>query len=326
QLAAARYALAGPNGRLALDRFPINGWSFTHSADELYTDSAAGATALATGHKTLPGRLAVDPDGAPLETIAEKAVAAGKSVGMVTDSAFLDASPAAFLVHRESRREYLAIAEDMASSGAALILGETRRSLEQHADWPAVLDAYRARGFTVVRDSGELEAAPAGAPVLGLFPHGSVGDPDASPALDDLAAAALERLDRDPDGFFLMVETEETDTYSHRNEFDRVVAGMAAFDRVARRMLDFARADGETLVLVTADHDTGGLAILGGEAGGPMRIRWATGNHTSEPVPVLAFGVGAERFGGVRDNAELGRLLARSFARPSPVTGAGESP
>ena len=76
-------------------------------------------------------------------------------------------------------------------------------------------------------------------------------------------------------------------------------------------MLDFARADGETLVLVTADHDTGGLAILGGEEGQPMRIRWATGNHTAEPVPVLAYGTGAERFGGVLDNAEIGRMLSR---------------
>ncbi|MEM8931044.1 MAG: alkaline phosphatase [Acidobacteriota bacterium] len=309
QLAAARYATVGPNGRLTLDRFPVTGWSFTHSAANLYTDSAAGATALATGHKTVPGAVSVDADGQSLETLAEKAAAAGKAIGLVTDSYFLDATPSAFIAHRASRRDTAGLLDDFSSADVHVLLGETREGIENDPAWPDAVRRFENRGSTIGRTLDELSAAGAEAPLLGLFPEGAVGDPEAAPTLVDLASLALERLQSDPDGFFLMVETEETDTYSHRNVFDRTIAGVVDLDRVARLMIDFARTDGDTLVLVTADHDTGGLALLDGADGEAISIRWASHGHTAEPVPVLAYGAGAEDFVGVLDNTEVGRTM-----------------
>ena len=65
------------------------------------------------------------------------------------------------------------------------------------------------------------------------------------------------------------------------------------------------------VALVTADHDTGGLGIVRGRySEGRARIRWASDGHTAQWVPLFAYGPGAERFGGVLDNTEIGRTVA----------------
>ena len=310
QLTGARMALKGPNGRLTLERFPVTGWSSTHSATEIYTDSAAGATALAAGIKTDPSHISVTSDGQPVETLFEKAQAAGKSVGLITDSMVFDATPSAFGAHRESRRDYAEIADQLLELKPEILVGESRRSIDEDPNWQARFQRFEQAGYTRLDTLESLESAPDDGPLLGLFPAGSIGDQETQPNLEQLTIQALERLSRNPNGFMLMVETEETDTASHRGNFDRMVEGIRALDRVAEVTVEFADSNQDTLIVATADHETGGLAILGGEHGESQRVRWATGNHSSEPVPVLAYGPGSEAFTGVLDNAEVGRLLA----------------
>lgn len=72
----------GPNQRtaaraylgrsLAMDS-DITTFYSTYSANNEVTDSAAGATALATGHKTNNGYLSISPSGEKLTTILELA-------------------------------------------------------------------------------------------------------------------------------------------------------------------------------------------------------------------------------------------------------------
>ena len=107
------------------------------------------------------------------------------------------------------------------------------------------------------------------------------------------------------------METEETDTGGHRGDLERTVRGVTSLDLAAEAAVDFARRDGHPLVVATADHETGGLALLLGRAGEPMTVRWATTSHTAEPVPLLAWGPGAEHFSGVLDNTDIPRILAR---------------
>lgn len=310
-VAGSRMVLLGPNRRLFFESFPITGWTFTHSAAEITTDSAAGATALATGLKTQPERLSVDPQGNKLATLFEKARAAGKSTGLLTDSYLLDATPAAFVVHRESRRDYVAIAMETFASGTEVLLGESRASHEKLPGWRHALAAATTAGYRRVESTEALRTAEARAPVLGFFPEGSIADPVRAPGLAELAAAAVERLRQDPEGFVLLVETEEIDSGSHGGDFDRVARAVESLDAAARRILELVGNDGQTLVVVTSDHETGDLALLGGRQGTPLVVRWGSKNHTAEPVPRLAVGPGAERLGGVLDNAEVGQLLAQ---------------
>lgn len=312
---AARSELVGLNHELYFERFPITGWQTTHSRSAIYTDSAAAASALATGRKVDYQAVSVTPDGRPLTTLFEAAMARGMAVGVVTDSYLWDATPAAFLAHVPHRRALESIALQMAASGADLLIGGEHPGVDieaRSADGPSILEAFESTGFRVVRSAEALaELDPrSDARLLGLFPPGEIAAADRPPVLPDLAATAMARLSRHPGGYFLLVESEEPDSGSHHEDLGRIVGGIRALDAVAALAVERALADRSTLVLVTADHETGGLALLHGDAEHRLGVRFATSSHTAEPVPVYAFGVGAERFGGVLDNTQIAQRLA----------------
>jgi len=88
------------------------------------TDSAAAATALATGHKTANGMIAMSPTGQALETVLERAESMGMMTGIVTTVPVSHATPAAFAAHSGSRAEYAVIANDMfLKSGLDVLMG-----------------------------------------------------------------------------------------------------------------------------------------------------------------------------------------------------------
>ena len=305
---AARSELVGLNGRLGFERMPVGGWLTTHEAGSLVTDSAAGATALATGVKTDRGMLGVGPDARPLRTVMEAARDAGLATGVVTDTFLWDATPAAFLTHVPTRGNRREIAAQMARSGADLLIGELAGGVPaESGDGRTIVGGFEEEGYAVARSWAELATIAPGRRIAALLDPGTIPDPERPPDLVELAELALARLG---DGFFLLVETEETDTGSHRRDLGQVAAGVRAIDQAASVALDFARRDRRTLVLLTADHETGGLVLESGRQGGRLGLRWATGNHSGGPVPLYAYGPGARRFAAVRDNTEIAGILA----------------
>jgi len=245
---------------LAMERMPFSGLVTTLSADGEVTDSAAAATALATGHRTRNGMLGLLPDGRRLETIFERCRRAGKGVGIVTNDALYGATPAAFVVHVPDRGMRLEIIEQVLDSGALVMMGwgefapapspDTLES-ERASDFVGEL---RRRGYEVVSTRDELERAKR-ARLAGLFEH------DRAPDLPSMVKAALARLDRDPDGFFLVVEHASIDWRGHEADASGVALAVFELDRAVELAVDYARHRGQTLVIVTADHETGGLRI-----------------------------------------------------------------
>src|SRR5262245_47256275 len=77
----------------------------TDAADSLSTDSAAAATALASGCKAKLGVLGMCADGSVPKTAMEIAKENGMRVGLVTNSAVYDARPAALISHVPNRRD-----------------------------------------------------------------------------------------------------------------------------------------------------------------------------------------------------------------------------
>lgn len=316
-VAIARSEISRMNERLLIERFPFTGWQTTHSLESVYTDSASSASSLATGHKVAYRSVSMAPDGRPLLTVAEAARDAGLAIGVVTDSYLWDATAAAFLTHVESRRLWGEIAQQMASSGAAVLAGERHKgTIDQESDevpkLSDLLGAFRERGFQVAQTAAELStlAPTSPRPVLALFEPGEIADPERNPGLSELASFALQKLSQNTDGFFLIVESEEPDTGGHKRDLGRIVRGIRSLNEVAAMAVERALTDRSTLVLVTADHETGGLAILHGDADHRLGVRWSTSVHSAEPVPIYAFGVGAERFSGVKDNTEIARTLS----------------
>ncbi len=98
---AGQLFAAGREGRLAMDRLPYSGQMGTMCVDpsSFVTDSAAAATAIATGVKTCNGCVAIDPMGQERATILELAKASGRSTGLISTCQITDATPAAFAAH-----------------------------------------------------------------------------------------------------------------------------------------------------------------------------------------------------------------------------------
>lgn len=318
-LSASRAVLHGIHGPAIWDRFPATGWHRTQPVRGFLTDSAASATALATGYPTYPDGIGVDAQGEPLETLFERAAELGYRTGIVTDSYVWDATPAAFVAHIPERDDEAAgvVLTQLGESSLEILVGELEDVGEGSIpEWDASVELFRER-FEVLGPESDpsmlatLEAS--GSPTVALFEEDQIGDLESEPNLPSLVTAALRRLNSTDDPFLLLVESEEIDSASHEADLERVLWGMEAIEATLELILDFAAEDGETLVVFTSDHETGGLALSARGRNQKLHAIWSTSDHTGTAVPLLAIGPGSEAFVGSHANWEIGRLLTRAL-------------
>lgn len=285
-LAYARLVEARPTAFEALMEKGESGLTTTAAYETLVTDSAAAATALASGVKTRNGMVGVGPDGRPVRTILERAKAAGKATGVVSTTRITDATPGAYVAHVPSRGMENEVAQQIVretlpevalGGGLRHFIPRGRPASDylppgapaaqtpsERKDDADLLREARARGYQVVTSRRELEAAGGAGPLLGLFAASTIpyeidqGPDRTAPTLVEMTEAALARLSRSANGFFLMVEGARIDHAGHDNDAGAMLGETRAFDAALAAALRFAEARGDTLVLVTADHETGG--------------------------------------------------------------------
>jgi alkaline phosphatase len=300
---------------LAVAAFPSVALVDPGNTTGLRVESASTATAYAIGERTIHGGIGVSADLEPRPTVLEVAERHGRATGLVTTTFLLDATPAAFAAHVPNRRDWPEIARQMLDQGIEVLMGD---GLEWFDSLP-IRERYR-----VVTDPAELEGLDTDTlpRLLGLFPIDSVADPARRrPSLAEMTRTALEILDRDPDGFFLLVENEHTDHRAHDNAPLSVIqAEMRAFDEAVRVALDYRAHRPETLIVVTGDHETGGLAVVPGPDERP-RGRYVLKGHSLELVPLFAVGPGSERLTGILSNAAVGQALLARAAGEEPGDG-----
>jgi alkaline phosphatase len=321
-------------GKLTFQQFPVSSHCTTLNIATGVTDSAAAATALASGRKTDNGSLGLTPDNLRLTPFTELAHAGGRSVGLITSDALTGATPAGFYAHVDTRGAYQGVADDAASCGYEILIGNhnarpwfvPKAAGGQRTDTRNLLGEMAAAGYTVVEDLTSFAAAPAGARALGFMAKGTL-DPEA--CLAQLTETALARLSKNDKGFFLMVECTITDGGGHGNNPELTVRGTLQVDWAARVAADFAQQRGDTLVLVTADHETGGLSSsVTNASSGKLVINYTTTSHTGAPVPLYAYGPGAHLFRGKVDNTDVAKNIARlwNLTWPPPAAGAEKQP
>ena len=328
QVAVSRLKVAGRHGKLHMERMPVAGLVRTHSGNSLVTDSAASGTALASGVKTHNGMIGMTPDERVHVTIMEMAHAKGMATGLVVTSSITHATPACFAAHVPSRKMETQIAEQLIAGGVNVLLGGGREFfLPQSAPGSARKDdrnliaEAEAAGYTVVETVAQLRSA-RHRRVLGLFQLEALTTEPPEPTLAQLTRHAIGILKQRPlgtKGFFLMVEGSQIDWACHDNDLDAMVRQTLLFDQAVEAAIDFAMRDRRTLVIVTADHETGGLTFTDTNDGPDPKVNWSTKGHSGTPVPIYAFGPGAERFEGVCDNTEIPRRIAQLLdLRPFP--------
>lgn len=290
-------------GTLAMNYLPVQGTSCTYSASDQITDSAAGATAIATGYKTMNGTVAMDSKGMEsFKTVLELAAEKGKSTGVVATKAVTDATPAAFTAHVISRTMQPEIAgmqlERLADGTLDLLLGGGYKYFDVEQNAEALTKATEA-GVKYTHEWSEASAAEL--PVLGLLAENMLDTADeALPTVAEMTDYALKALSKDENGFFLMVEGSQIDTYGEKNEFDREVKELYDFDCAVAVAMRYVALNPDTVLIVTADHETGNLTLPENPTKENIKASfYTTGKHTCKTVPILAAGYQTEKLSGM---------------------------
>ncbi|WP_435368106.1 alkaline phosphatase [Neobacillus niacini] len=235
------------------------------------TDSAASATAMATGVKTYNGAIGIGNDHSKLKSVLEVAKEKGKATGLVATAPITHGTPAAFGAHVVKRKNMSAIADDYYDD---LVNGNHKIDvlLGGGTDWfirkdRNLVEEFVKEGYSYVTNLEELrnDHNPR---LIGLFAKNGlpkwIDRPNGVPSLADMAGSAMERLNKNDNGFFLMIEGSQIDWAAHDNDIVGVMSEMEDFEKAFRTAIDFAKKDGHTLVIATADHSTGGYTIGAG--------------------------------------------------------------
>ncbi|MDT8862931.1 alkaline phosphatase [Alkalihalobacillus sp. MEB130] len=241
----------------------------TNSANSWVTDSAAAATAMATGVKTNNRMIGVSPKGQELKTILEASKEAGKSTGLVTTVSITDATPAAFGAHVQSRKSEYDIAKQLVGKVDVLLGGGRSRFTPRSTEDENVIEIALSEGYRYMDNRKKLlNDSETGTRVLGLFAEEELTpvvdlQTDDQPSLAEMATEALRVLEKNEEGFFLMIESGQIDRAGHVHDPVWAMNEIKAFEEAVNKVLEFARQDQKTLVVIAGDHDTGGMSVGG---------------------------------------------------------------
>ncbi|MBS2970997.1 alkaline phosphatase [Metabacillus sp. KIGAM252] len=251
------------------------GMQTTHPDDpaQNITDSASAATAMSGGVKTYNNAIAVDNDLTEVKTVLEQAKSQGKSTGLVATSEITHATPASFGAHDESRKNMNQIADDYydemvkGSHKIDVMLGGGKSNfVRSDRD---LTKLFTKDGYSYVTNRDDLMKN-RNSKVLGLFADGGmdkmIDRKKETPSLEEMTKVALNKLNSNKNGFFLMVEGSQIDWAGHDNDVVAAMSEMEDFEMAFKAAIDFAKKDKHTLVVATADHSTGGFSMgAGGE-------------------------------------------------------------
>lgn len=263
QVQAAQLFFSG----LSFTEFPVRGTLRTENVSGSTTDSAAAATALASGVKTHNGYLGLDPNGQQLVAVTVHAHNNGMKAGIISNMSMNHATPAGFYAHNTSRKALGDIALDMPDSAVSYFAGG---GIVQGAD--ATVDiaaALRDKGYRLINSLDELETLHKGAGRVYVQAPELVAGQNMAWEIERRTAINLAKLVEkgtevlyNPQGFFMMVESGKIDYAGHVNDLATNVYEVKALDDAVRAALNFYKKHPrETLIIVTADHETGGLTF-----------------------------------------------------------------
>jgi alkaline phosphatase len=327
---AASFHGYGAPRSLFIQRMPNIALSDTSPVGSFVTDSAAGMTAIVTGHKTRNGVISQSAsaerkvrDGEPLKSILEFAEERGLSTGIITNDALTGATPAALYAKANDRGMTSIIFQQLFAprfgNGPEIAIGAGRPNISKAlaADGLDLDKLGQEKGRPVL---SSLEEIPADAE------RAIVVLPNADYSVGAAIQTAIKTLSRNRRGYFLMVEWD-THTDNVRRGLDRMVALDKAIEATA------AMVGNNTLIMFTADHSFD-FRVRGGNSGnalldgldeavakaqaektgviqtGAIRMQ---NSHTGEEVLVAAQGPGSQAVRGYLSNTDLFGIMMRAY-------------
>ncbi|MFS8859763.1 alkaline phosphatase [Synechococcus sp. H60.1] len=286
----------GPDGFLNWDRLPVITTYRGHHLDLLGGTSNAGAVTHATGTRVHGASFGLDPDGkeypsanGTLNTIMEDAVAAGLGTALVQSGSIIEPGTAAFVAEAPKRSDYEEIALEVVESGVDIILGageewllpegvQGRFGQGKRKDGRNLIEEAKKKGYAVVYTRDELLKLPAdAAKVLGVFnvedtfydkPEEELRKENlpnyiaSAPTIAEMTQFALERISRNPKGFFAVIEEEGTDNMCNNLNASGCLGAMKRADDAIGVILDFIEKNPKTFMITTSDSNAGGMQLV----------------------------------------------------------------
>ncbi|WP_256731231.1 alkaline phosphatase [Sphingomonas sp. dw_22] len=316
--AAGIYAHNRPQS-LFIQSMPHIGLSDTSALNHWVTDSAAGMTAIVTGHKTNSGMNSVVPSVGgtgvtPVKTILEYAEQRGLSTGVITNMPIWDATPAACYAHVASRTDKDEIFRQLLAprygDGVDILIGKDRAAAEAaYAKMGTnAAQAFTRAGYLFSDDPLALTPETRRAAIL--------RDEDFAPI--PAVEATIASLSRNRKGYFLMVEWD-----MHTNKLQDGLRHAVEMDDMIRKVS--ASVGKDTLILFVADHSYD-LKLLSGTRDRPLAEQLSApqgsrpviaadskGAHAGEEVVAAAMGPGAEGVKGFFSNTWLFDVMMTAF-------------
>ena len=243
------------------------------AANSVVTGSAAASSSWGSGHRVNNEAVNVSPSGEEYRTILEIVRDAGKGTGLVTTTRITHATPAGFGINMPERWMEDEIAAQYLEREYDVLLGGGRRHFvpDQRDDDKNLLEAFRQKGYHVAETSADLQDWDRSGPVLGTFydthlpyvlDHRNIPEHrEQVPRLPKMTEAALQRLDKNDDGFLLQIEGGRVDHGAHENDTAGLVYDQIEFDETIGRVLDFVEGRDDTLVIITTDHGNANPAV-----------------------------------------------------------------
>ncbi len=316
-----------------------------------YTDSAPAATAMSTGVKSFDGAIGLNLDSNKLEHITAVAKKKGKSAGVVTTVQMSHATPAGFVAHNVSRNNYSEIAQEMINSDINVIIGaghpmyDNDGKLSEKPEYKFVggkdfwenIKNTKWQFVDKKSDFEKLEQGNISDKLLGILPvyetanirrsGASKVEPftvplnSSVPKLSTTTSVALNVLDNNNKGFFLMVEGGAIDWACHDNDLGRMVEETNDFNDAVKSVINWVEKNSnwnETLLVITGDHETGYITgpnkddnsivtnpIINNGKGKLPKMRWNSDNHSNSLVPVYIMGNDEDLFKLFADEVDL---------------------
>ena len=318
-LAAQRYGLTK-----AIDSLPISCEVTTHAFNNVITDSAAAATAIATGEKTKNEMLGLNAKGEKIANIFEAAINKSMSTGIISSMSLNHATPAAFYAHIKSRSDYYNIGLQLISSSISYFGGGGfYRHNGRNKDRKSLYVLAEEAGYKIFMNGNTPDASVLNNSVNKVISVNPALRSDAcmpyvekrpknGKTLADFVKEAIQILSDNKVGFLVLIEGGNIDYACHDNEFNRMLYEISDFDGAVSEALNFYYSRPEnTLIIVTGDHDTGGLHFVPKD--GDI-VKWSSKYHTRANVPIFTIGVYSDEFSdasGVIDNTDIAKNIFR---------------
>ncbi|SFC15157.1 alkaline phosphatase [Zunongwangia mangrovi] len=290
QISSAAFA---NRGELTITQLRNLGLVKTSSFDDLVTDSAAGATAMATGEKTNNRAIGTDKNGQDLKNLTEIFAEKAYLNGIITTDFVTGATPSSFFSHVVERDDSEAILEDLNKSKVDFFLSAGA------SDYAKIEKEFVQKDISEFNDFEKRTA-------VFLSENGLADASVRGDQFPEHVKKVLQNLENQDKPYFLMIEAAKIDKNGHTNNASGIVEEMLDFDKTIAEVLKVADQNKNTLVVITADHETSGFAIMKGDLEkGQIEGGFLTHDHTGTMIPLFSYGPGSELFNGVYENTAV---------------------